>query len=601
MSRDDYHGGGDLDRDDSLYALRHSAAHIMAHAVQNLWPDTRFAIGPPIRDGFYYDIDLEESLTPEHLERIEKEMRRIVKAARPFKREMWEADKATEFFKAKNQGYKVELIEGIGEPQVSIYTVGEFTDLCNGPHVKAAGAARHFKLLSVAGAYWRGDERNPMLQRIYGTAWESKEDLEDYLHRVEEAKRRDHRRLGPELGLFSIEHEEAGAGVVFWHPKGATLWHELEEFSRQIHQEHGYVFVKTPHLFRSGLWKTSGHYDWYKENMYVIREEEEDEEFVVKPMNCPGHVLIYKSDIRSYRDLPIRMAELGTVYRNERSGTLHGLLRVRGLTQDDGHIFCTPDQVEREVHGVLDLTEKIMHACGFDRWKVDLSTSDPNTPEKYAGEPQEWKHAEDVLARVLEERGIEVNRVEGEAVFYGPKIDIQMVDALERKWQVTTVQFDFNLPRRFGIYYVGDDGNHHLPVMIHRALFGAMERFIGLLIEHYGGAFPPWLAPVQAIVLPITDGQAEYAGEVAEKLRAAGLRVEVDTRSDKIGKKVRDAEVQKIPYMLVCGKREAEAATVSVRTHEGGDRGASPLEDFIQEAVEVVRERRRHTEPAEAQ
>lgn len=588
---------GGMDESGPLYALRHSTAHVMAHAIQNLWPDAKFAIGPPIRDGFYYDIELDHAFTPDDLKKIEKEMKSIAKSRPEFEHETWSSEKAIAYFKEKSQDYKIDLIEGIGEEEVSIYTVGDFLDLCKGPHLENAKPIKNFKLLSLAGAYWRGDENNTMLQRIYGTVWETKDELYKHLKHLEEAKRRDHRVLGPELGLFMIEPEEAGSGMIFWLPNGTVLREQVEDYSRKKHREHGYVYVVTPHLFRKKLFETSGHYQWYRENMFVVPIEEENEEYVLKPMNCPGHVMVFKQGVRSYRELPLRMAELGTVYRYERSGTLHGLLRVRGFTQDDSHIFCTPDQVEQEVMQVLDFTKEILATFGFNRWHAELSVRDPNNTEKYAGTDEEWEHAEAALANALKLRGIDAVRMEGEAVFYGPKIDIKLVDALDREWQASTIQFDFNLPRRFDIHYVGQDGDQHRPVMIHRAIFGSVERFLGLLIEHYAGAFPTWMAPTQVRILPITDEQHAYVKTVAQRLRAAGLRVEIDDSNNKIGKKVREAEVKKTPYMLVVGKREAEEDTVAVRTYEGGDRGATPVDEFIEEVVTVVRERRLHTEP----
>lgn len=568
----------DLSTPEALDTYRHSASHVMAQAVKRLHPGARLAIGPSIADGFYYDFDLEEHLTPGHLEKIEAEMEKIVAEDLPFARETMPREKAIEFFRGRGENYKVELIEGIDDPEVSLYRDGDFIDLCRGPHVESSGSLKAFKLLSVAGAYWRGDEKRPMLQRVYGTAWGDNKELERYLARLDEAKKRDHRQLGRQLDLFHI-YEQAGAGLIYWHPRGAMLRKIIRDYWEDMHLKHGYQLVSIPHIAQAGLWRTSGHYDFYSEHMYTLAAE--GEEYVLKPMNCPGHILIFNSATRSYRDLPVRFAEMGTVYRYERSGVLHGMLRVRGFTQDDAHIFCTPDQLHGELLGVLDLVMEVLGRFGFEEYEVDLSVRDPGKPGDYAGSPGDWERAESALEKVLEERGLPFTRIEGEAVFYGPKIDIKLLDALGRKWQCSTIQFDFNLPGRFGVTYVGSDNAKHEVVMIHRALFGSLERFVGTLIEHYKGAFPAWLSPLQAIVIPVSQKFGGYAGEVLDALKKNGIRAECDDRNEKMGLKIREAQIQKIPYMLVVGGREAEAGTVSVRARSDGDLGACGLDEFI--------------------
>ncbi|MBU8921043.1 MAG: threonine--tRNA ligase [Bacteroidales bacterium] len=573
--------------DESLPILRHSMSHLMALAILELYGDVSFAIGPSIGDGFYYDVLMEKTLVPEDLLKIEEKMATLIKGGDLlFEREVLAREKAIELFDAKNQKFKVELIKDLEVEEVSIYKLGEFTDLCTGPHVPRVKMLKHVKLTSLAGAYWRGDEKREMLQRIYGTAFFTDEDLVAELDRREEARKRDHRKLGPQLGLFDIK-EEAGGGLAFWYPKGYILREKIEDFWKDEHRKSGYDLIMTPHIARSELWHTSGHIDYYRENMFIINSDE-GQEFVLKPMNCPGHILVYKSDIHSYRDLPIRYAELGTVYRNERSGTLHGLLRVRGFTQDDAHIFCTPDQLDDEVDACFDLAHHILTTFGFEDYKVELSVHDPGNMGKYAGSEEEWFMAEASLLKAIEKRGLPYEKMPGEAVFYGPKIDLKLIDAIGRGWQATTIQFDFNLPRRFDVRYVSSEGKKEYVYMIHRALLGSIERFIGTLTEHYAGLFPLWLAPVQAIILPIGIAHHDYATEAALRMREAGLRVECDVREEKLGLKVRDAEMQKIPYMAVCGDKELESGTFDIRTKARGRLGTKKIEEIIAELVDEV-------------
>jgi threonyl-tRNA synthetase len=590
----------ELSKEERLHRMRHSAAHIMAQAVVEIFPEGKVAIGPPIDTGFYYDFDLPRPLTPEDLERIEARMREVIKQRVTFERHELDADAALQKF--ADQPYKVELISGIatagldeyGEktedaPTISTYTHDGFEDLCRGPHVDSSTdiPVDAFKLLNVAGAYWRGDEHRPMLQRIYGALFESKEELDEHLRRLEEAARRDHRRIGRDLDLFST-HEEFGAGLIYWHPKGARVRSLLEDFWRQEHYNAGYDLVFTPHVGRSTLWETSGHLGFYKENMYP-KMEMDDQDFYVKPMNCPFHIQIYKSRVRSYRELPIRLAELGTVYRYERSGVLHGLLRVRGFTQDDSHIFCTPEQVKSEVEGCLDFMKFFFDAFGFKDFHLYLSTRSPNA--KYAGSLDDWDMATETLREAIEERGLPYDVDEGGAVFYGPKIDVKLLDVLGREWQCTTIQFDFNMSERFGITYIASDGAQHRPYMVHRALLGSIERFFGVLIEQYGGAFPMWLAPVQAVLIPIADRHADAAHSIASDMRAAGFRVEVDDRSERMNSKIRDAQLQKVPYMLVLGDREIEASSVAVRLRSGEDLGSVPVFQLIDRMQDEVSNR----------
>jgi threonyl-tRNA synthetase len=572
-----------MSKEDRLYRMRHSAAHIMAEAVLEMFPGAGFAIGPPIENGFYYDFDLPRPITQDDLDPIEKRMRKSIKANLAFEHEEIDKEQARSLF--AQQPYKLELIEGIEDAQVSLYKHGGFTDLCEGPHVERTGQVGAFKLTSVAGAYWRGDEHKPMLQRIYGALFETQEELDGYLARLEEAQKRDHRRLGRELDLFSF-HEEFGPGLVYWHPKGGRLRTAIEDFWRQEHFRGGYDVVYSPHIGKSTLWSTSGHLDFYSENMYSPMDVD-GQEYYVKPMNCPFHIQMFKSMTRSYRDLPIRMAELGTVYRYERSGVLHGLLRVRGFTQDDAHIFCTPDQVEEEIGRALDFMLFFLGAFGFEDYHVYLATA----PEKYAGSREDWDMAQEVLKRAVEDRKLPYDIDEGGAVFYGPKIDVKLLDVLGREWQCTTVQFDFNLPERFDVAYIGEDGKEHRPYMVHRALLGSIERFVGVLIEHYGGAFPLWLAPVQAVIIPIADRHIDYARRIIDDLQAEGLRVEIDDRGERMQAKIRDAQLQKVPYMLVVGDREQEAGAVAVRRRDGSDLGALPLFQLIDQLKDEVAER----------
>jgi len=565
---------------EALQVFRHSAAHLLAAAVLELFPDVKLGIGPPIDTGFFYEFLREQPFTPEDLARIETKMHELAAQNLPNERKLLPKAEAVELYRQWNQGFKCELVEEKAlEPMVSFYTTGKFIDFCRGPHIPATGRIRAFKLMNVAGAYWKGQEGNPQMQRIYGACFFTQPELDEYLHRLEEAKRRDHRRLGAELDLFSVQ-EAAGPGLIFWHPKGGLVRKIMEDWSRDEHLRRGYNLVFTPHIMLLDLWNTSGHTNFYRENMFGAVEVEKAD-YQLKPMNCPGHILIYKSRLRSYRELPIRLAELGTVYRYERSGVLHGLLRVRGFTQDDAHIFCMREQLEAEVQGCVDFALAVMKTFGFSSFEVELSARDPQHPEHYAGTVEEWEHAEGALTRTLDRMGIPYKHMPGEAVFYGPKIDMKLLDAIGRPWQLSTVQFDFNLPRRFGLEYVGEDGARHQPVMVHRALWGSVERFFGVLIEHYAGAFPLWLAPVQVAVLPVSGKFSEYAKQVTAELAAAGLRAQLDDRNEKLQAKIRDAEMQKIPYMAVVGGKEAEAQTVSVRHHGKGDLGPRPLAEFL--------------------
>ena len=577
-------------QEEDLHRIRHSAAHVMAQAVMEMFPgEAKIAIGPAIEDGFYYDFDLPRPLTPEDLEAIERRMREIIRGAHPFERRVLSAEEARRLF--ANQPYKLELIDDLerGEmdehgnpldetPELSIYKHDQFVDLCRGPHVENTRQLNPdaIKLLNVAGAYWRGDERRPMLQRIYGTAWTTPEELERYLWKLEEAQKRDHRKLGRELDLFTVS-EEVGPGLILWSPKGGMVRKIVEDFCRAEHERGGYEFVYSPHIGKAQLWETSGHLDWYQDGMYSPLDIE-GQKYFLKPMNCPFHVQIYKSRMRSYRDLPLRFAEWGTVYRFERSGVLHGLLRVRGFTQDDAHLFCRPDQMPEEIDRVLAFSLKLLRAFGFEDFQAYLST---RNPEKAAGEPEDWVAPTDALQQALERAGVPYKIDEGEAVFYGPKIDIKVRDALGREWQLSTIQFDFVLPERFDLSYIAEDGKEHRPYMIHRALLGSMERFMGVLIEHYAGAFPVWLAPVQAVLIPIADRHVGYANGVAEKLREAGLRVEVDASSDRMNAKIRNAQLQKVPYMLVVGDREVEGSQVAVRLRSGEDLGPMSVESLL--------------------
>ena len=565
--------------------LRHSAAHAMAQAVLKLFPEAKLGVGPPIEDGFYYDFQVPRPFTPEDLERIDSLMRETIAQDVPFEYSEMGRGVALEYL--SQQPFKQEIVQDIPpEEPISFYRQGDFVDLCQGPHLDSSGQIAAFKLLSNAGAYWRGDESRPMLQRIYGTAWESQQALDDYLHRMEEAQRRDHRRLGRELDLFSV-HEEIGPGLILWHPKGARVRTLIEDHLRQEHYRRGYELVYTPHVGRSRLWETSGHLDFYRDLMYASMDVE-GQEYFLKPMNCPFHIMIYKSAKRSYRELPLRYAELGTVYRYERGGVLHGLLRVRGFTQDDAHIFCLPEQLEEEVVGILEFTFELLGTFGFTDYDLLLSTR----PEKYVGQPQEWDHAIDSLRHALERRNLEYTLDEGGGAFYGPKIDIKIRDAIGRAWQCTTIQFDFNLPQRFDLNYVGSDGREHRPYMVHRALLGSIERFFGVLIEHYGGAFPVWLAPIQATLITIADRHTQYAQQVAERLTAAGLRAHVDSRNERMNLKIREAQLQKVPYLLVVGDREEAQGTVALRLRNGQNPGPTPLDAVIAQMQDDIAARR---------
>jgi threonyl-tRNA synthetase len=560
----------------------------MAQAVMALFPEAKFGIGPSIEDGFYYDFELPRPLVPEDLPQIEEIMTGIVKDNLPFIRSEVTKAEARETF--ASQPYKLELIEDLPDDEpLSIYQQGTFTDLCRGPHLDATGEIKAFKLLNTAGAYWRGDERRPMLQRIYGTAFETEAELQDYLEKLEAIEARDHRRLTKQLDLISF-HEEAGAGLAYWHPKGGRMRVLIEDYWRELHFDGGYDIVFTPHIGKAQLWETSGHLDFYKDGMYSPMDID-GHDYYVKPMNCPFHIMIYKTKLRSYRELPLRWAELGTVYRYERSGTLHGLLRVRGFTQDDAHIVCAPEQIEDEILRVLDFSLNMLQGFGFEDFKVELSVRDPQKPDKYAGSGTMWDQAEVSLIKALQARDLPYERMEGEAVFYGPKIDIKIKDALGRSWQCSTIQFDFNVPERFDMTYVGEDGRDHRPYMVHRALLGSLERFYGVLVEHYAGAFPVWLAPVQAIVIPIADRHLDYAYAIAADIKARGIRIEVDDRSERMNLKVREAQLQKIPYMLIVGDSEVSTSTLSVRLRNGDNLKAQTIDDFQGLVASAIEER----------
>ncbi|MFH0846464.1 MAG: threonine--tRNA ligase [Chloroflexota bacterium] len=558
---------------EKLERMRHSASHVMAEAVKSIFPDARFGIGPAIQDGFYYDFELPRPLTPGDLPKIEAKMKEIIKGDKPFVCQQTTKDEAKKLFAA--QPYKLELIEELPDATVSIYRQGDFTDLCRGPHIASTGEIKVFKLLSIAGAYWRGDEKRPMLQRIYGVAFNTQAELDDHLKKLEIAEKSDHRKLGTALDLFSI-CDEVGPGLVLWHPHGAIIRRTIEDFWKDEHLKRGYELVYTPHIARLDLWKTSGHWDFYRENMYSPIEIEE-QEYIIKPMNCPGHIKIYQTKRRSYRELPIRYAELGTVYRYERSGTLHGLSRVRCFTQDDAHIFCRFDQLESEVAGVLDLALFMIKTFGFKDYAVMLSTR----PDKFVGSLEIWEEATAILRRALERQKVSYEIDLGQGVFYGPKIDIKFMDAIGRAWQGPTTQVDFNLPQRFNVTYIAEDGKEHPVAMVHRTVLGSMERFMASLIEHYLGAFPVWLAPVQVAVIPIADRHLDYAGRVASELRAFGARVELDNRSETVSHRIREAQMQKIPYMLVLGDKEVSADAVSVRLRSGEPQTVMPLSDFV--------------------
>ena len=572
-----------FEEDGGKHTLRHTASHVMAQAVKRLWPEAKLAIGPAIDKGFYYDIDMEHTLTPEDLGKIEKEMSRIVKENLPITKSVMSRQEAIEFFKSKNEDYKVELIEDLPEDAViSCYAQGDFIDLCAGPHVASTGKVKAFKLQSIAGAYWRGDEKNKMLQRIYGTAFEKKEELDAYLHLLEEAAKRDHRKLGKELGLFVIKEE--GPGFPFFLPKGMALRNELENFWREVHHEFDYEEIRTPIILNKQLWETSGHWFHYRENMYTTIID--DEEYAIKPMNCPGGILVYQNEMHSYRDFPLRYAELGLVHRHELSGALHGLFRVRAFTQDDAHVFMLPDQMQSELMKVIELFDRIYSQFGL-KYHVELSTK----PDNAMGDDAIWEPATEALRNAIEAKGIPYVINPGDGAFYGPKLDYHIEDSLGRTWQCGTIQLDMNLPERFQIEYVGEDGQKHRPIMIHRACFGSMERFIGILTEHYAGAFPTWMAPVQVKILPISEKHVEYAKELAKQMHRDYVRVEVDDRSEKIGYKIRQAQMAKVPYMLVVGDKEVEEGTVNVRKHGGDELGSVPFEEFFNSIKIEIKER----------
>ena len=572
-----------FEEDGGKHTLRHTASHILAQAVKRLWPEAKLAIGPAIDKGFYYDIDMEHTLTPEDLGKIEKEMSRIVKENLPITKSVMPRQEAIEFFKAKNEDYKVELIQDLPEDAViSCYSQGDFIDLCAGPHVASTGKVKAFKLQSIAGAYWRGDEKNKMLQRIYGTAFERKEELDAYLHLLEEAAKRDHRKLGKELGLFVIKEE--GPGFPFFLPKGMALRNELENFWREVHHDFDYEEIRTPIILSKHLWETSGHWDHYRENMYTTIID--DEEYAIKPTNCPGGILVYQNEMHSYRDFPLRYAELGLVHRHELSGALHGLFRVRAFTQDDAHVFMLPDQMQTELMKVIELFDRIYSQFGL-KYHVELSTK----PDNAMGDDAIWEAATEALRNAIEAKGIPYVINPGDGAFYGPKLDYHIEDSLGRTWQCGTIQLDMNLPERFQIEYIGEDGQKHRPIMIHRACFGSMERFIGILTEHYAGAFPTWMAPVQVKILPISEKHVEYAKELAKQMHRDYVRVEVDDRSEKIGYKIRQAQMAKVPYMLVVGDKEVEEGTVNVRKHGGDELGSVPFEEFFNSIKIEIKER----------
>ena len=572
-----------FEEDGGKHTLRHTASHVMAQAVKRLWPEAKLAIGPAIDKGFYYDIDMEHTLTPEDLTKIEKEMSRIVKENLPITKSIMSRQEAIEFFKSKNEDYKVELIEDLPEDAViSCYAQGDFVDLCAGPHVASTGKVKAFKLQSIAGAYWRGDEKNKMLQRIYGTAFEKKEELDAYLHMLEEAAKRDHRKLGKELGLFVIKEE--GPGFPFFLPKGMALRNELENFWREVHHDFEYDEIRTPIILNKHLWETSGHWDHYRENMYTTIID--DEEYAIKPMNCPGGILVYQNEMHSYRDLPLRYAELGLVHRHELSGALHGLFRVRAFTQDDAHVFMLPEQMQSELMKVIELFDRIYSQFGL-KYHVELSTK----PDNAMGDDAIWEAATEALRNAIEAKGIDYVINPGDGAFYGPKLDYHIEDSLGRTWQCGTIQLDMNLPERFNVEYIGEDGQKHRTIMIHRACFGSMERFIGILTEHYAGAFPTWMAPVQVKVLPISEKHVEYANQLAKQMRHDYVRVEVDDRNEKIGYKIRQAQMEKVPYMLVVGDKEMEDNSVNVRKHGGDELGTVPFDEFFNSIKIEIKER----------
>ena len=577
---------------EALEVYRHSSAHLMAAAVLELFPETKLGHGPATESGFFYDFYRPTPFTPEDLERIEKKMQEIVQRNEPYARDFIPRKEGLEKFKGEGDFMKCHFIEQFTQPdeKISLYKTGKFVDFCRGPHIPSTGKIKAFKLTNIAGAYWLGDEKNPQLQRIYGTSFFSKKDLDQYLQQIEEAKKRDHRVLGKQLDLFSIQ-ELAGPGLIFWHPKGGIIRKTMEDWMRDQYLKRGYSLVFTPHVMRLDLWKTSGHAGFYAQNMFTPIELD-DAEYQIKPMNCPGHILIYRDSLKSYRDLPVRLGELGTVYRYERSGVMHGLLRVRGFTQDDAHIFCTREQIESEIQACLEFALDVLRDFGFDKYQVELSTWDPNDRKSYQGSDEDWDLAVGALERTMKRMGVDYKLIPGEAAFYGPKIDVKLVDAIGRLWQLSTVQFDFNLPARFGLEYVGEDGQRHQPVMVHRALYGSVERFFGVLIEHYAGAFPVWLAPVQAVVIPISERHADYANKIGAELQDAGVRVEVDTRNEKMNAKIREHALQKVPFLLVVGDKEAEANAVNVRTRGQEKTQTVPFAEFKERVLKLIAEKK---------
>ncbi len=576
---------------EALEVYRHSSAHLLAAAVLELFPETKLGHGPATENGFFYDFYRPTPFTPEDLEKIEKKMQELVQQNLPYAREFVDRTEGLARFKGEGDFMKCHFIEQFTKPdeKISIYKTGKFLDFCRGPHLPSTGKIKAFKLFNIAGAYWLGDEKNPQLQRIYGTSFFSKKDLDAYLNGIEEAKKRDHRVLGKQLDLFSIQ-ELAGPGLIFWHPKGGIIRKEMEDWMRDQYIKRGYSLVYTPHVMRRQLFFTSGHEGYYAQNFFDFMELD-DAEYRVKPMNCPGHILIYKDSLRSYRDLPVRLGELGTVYRYERSGVMHGLLRVRGFTQDDAHIFCTPDQIEKEIADCVEFARDVLKDFGFDKFQTELSTWDPNDRKSFVGSEEQWNMATSSLEKVLKKLNIEYKTIPGEAAFYGPKIDIKLVDAIGRLWQLSTVQFDFNLPQRFDLEYVAEDGTRKQPLMVHRALYGSVERFFGVLIEHYAGAFPVWLSPVQVAMIPIAERHTEYAEKVAALLRAASVRVEVDSRNEKMNAKIREHAMQKVPFLLVVGDKEAEANKVNVRTRGKENTKDMDAAEFVEKVKKLIAEK----------
>jgi len=571
------------DNDEGLHVFWHSGSHIMAQAVKALYPETQLGIGPSIANGFYYDFHLSDPLNPQSLETIEKKMSEIIEQNQTFVHEFLPRKKAIELFEKRNEPFKVELIKELDQDEISVYRNDSFVDLCRGPHIPSTGFLKHFKLLSIAGSYWRGDERNAVMQRIYGVAFPDSKSLKKHLQNIEEAKKRDHRRLGKALDLFSFQPE--GPGFVFWHAKGSVLYNQISNYIREVLEKHDYYEIKTPIILNEELWHRSGHWDNYKENMYFT--EIDEQKYAVKPMNCPGGLLVFKNSPHSYRDLPLKLAELGLVHRHEKSGVLHGLFRVRQFTQDDAHVYCTEEQTEDEVVKLIDLVSEVYTVFGFENFQIELSTR----PSKAIGSAQMWEKAENALKRALDRKNIKYQINEGEGAFYGPKIDYHIQDSLGRMWQCGTIQVDFSMPERFDLEYIGPDGEKHRPVMIHRAIFGSLERFIGILIEHYGGAFPVWLAPVQCVICPISEKHHEYAEKVVRSLKSAGIRCELDKRNEKIGYKIRESEVNKIPYMCIVGDKEVENQSVAVRIQGKGDQGAISIDQFIAELLEKIKRR----------